>query len=110
MDLDVKIDAALADAALLGVHDPGSRRRDTANRGLQIARNPAVENVVQRTSKNQKTVHNNDDTGGQCGPVIRRLIASPTVGADRSGTDRILAKVSELTKMFANEFLKANRK
>jgi hypothetical protein len=45
-----------ADTALLGVHDSGSRRRDTAIRGLQIARNPAVENVVQGTSMKHKTV------------------------------------------------------
>jgi hypothetical protein len=42
--------------------------------------------------------------------ISARTWTQSTVGPDRSGTDRVLAKVSELTEMFANEFLKANRK
>jgi hypothetical protein len=48
------------------------------------------------------------------GSTDRRIFARTwtnwTFAIDKSGTDKILSKVSELTEMFANEFLKANRK
>jgi len=102
VNIDVKINAALTDAALLGAHHAGRRPRDTTNRAVQIARKLTVDDMVQRIAKNQNSVRDNEDTCGQRRPIIRRRVSRPANQRDGyaqgrgPGSDRIGAMMPSI--------------